>query len=140
MSMRAGISKGIVGRIALGAELVGALRQGLEPDVLGFHRDAFLITKAITLAWRPQFGPGTLVLRGGVGSALYKVEATRGLEHEAEREDSGTGWLAGVGYDFPLGRPISLGLDVVWSHLGVASDAGPDASFLSTTFGFKWHP
>ncbi len=140
MSMRGGISKGIVGRIALGAELVGALRQGLEADALGVHRDAFLVTKAITLGWRPKFGPGTLIVRGGAGSSLYKVEATRSLEHQAEREDTGTGWLAGIGYDVPRGRWISLGLDVVWSHLGVASDAGPDASFLSTTVGFKWHP
>jgi lipid A 3-O-deacylase len=140
MSMRAGLTKGIVGPFALGAELVGAVREGNVADIAGFHRDAFLVTKAITLAWRPKLGPGTLIVRGGVGCALYKIEATRGLEHNAEREDTGTGWLAALGYDLPSNRTISLGVDVVWSHLGVASAAGPDASFLSTTFGFNWRP
>jgi hypothetical protein len=145
MSMRAGVAKGIVGPFALGAEIVGALREGAAPDDDGRHRDTFLLNRVVTAAWRPELGrhrgrPGRLILRAGAGRALAKVEATRGLERDTERSDTGTGWLGAVGYDLPLSPTFSLGLDLTWSRLQVGRDDRPDASFLSTTFGFKVSP
>ena len=107
------------------------------------HVDTFFTNRLVTarfLPFGPRLGPGSLHVRAGVGKATAQVQSTLGVDHFYTREDSGRGWLLGTGYAFRLGDKASIGLDFAWNRLDVASDAGPSARFLASTFTVQWHP
>jgi hypothetical protein len=72
--------------------------------------------------WYPRPASG-LFLKGGAGLALYSVDAGP----LGEEDDSGLGLHAGVGYDFRVGRNLSLtpAAGVFWGDFG-----GGDANVL----------
>ena len=140
VAMRFALSKGLTEHVLLGGELAAVLREGGPPDADGWHEDTFYVTRAITLGWRPLGRSRQLVLRGGVGRAIAKVERTRAYDSEVPRNDTGRGVLLGVSYGIPVGQRGSIGVDATWSDLSVGSSLGLPAAFLAWGIGFKWHP
>jgi len=142
---RFGVEKGLTDHLLLGAMVVGVVREGGPPDETGTHRDTFLLTKAVTVGYRPFGRPqvgslGALHLRVGIGRGVGKEELTVNGVPDLGEADTGLGLLGAVEYAFRLGRDLSLGVEATWSHLRIDKALVDRARFLATSLTVQWRP
>ena len=95
---------GVSAQIALGGTLSDQLLLGVESngwagsDVWGGFDDAMLGTFAAVIYFYPS-ATGNLFIKGGPGFASWRIEDSGRSE-----DDTGFGFLVGVGYDLPIGK------------------------------------
>lgn len=94
----------VAGNIAAGGTLSPQLLLGVESN--GWYKDESGIKSTFgNLAAVAYFYPSAgsnLFLKGGVGLSAYK------FENGSSVDDTGLGLLAGIGYDLPIGKSLSI--------------------------------
>jgi hypothetical protein len=114
---------GYAGQLALGGTLSETLLIGVESngwagsDPWGFD-DAMMGTLAGVVYFYPS-ATGNLFVKGGAGLASWRLEASGQSE-----DDTGFGFLAGVGYDLPIARKFSITPVFTYQHGFMGDKAG----------------
>jgi hypothetical protein len=147
----------------LGIEVVGVGREfGPAPSPDAYHRDRFLVSKLLTLRYRPAGGRYKKFdghIRGGVGRGHDETEFTPSLpgpqttpcpedaivdppEHPLQKAFcnqvvSSTSYMLGGGIAWrPVGTALGVGLDLSWNTLG----SEEDRRFWRWSVGMRWMP
>ncbi len=147
--------------VDFGFEIMGVGREFGPPTVPGGdHRDRFLVTKLLTVRYRPgggRFGPVDLHVRAGGGGSHDELEITPG--EPGPRLDpcpagtaavtsadakmfcgntvSSKGVMVGAALSWrPIGDEVGLNLDYSWNRLGPEEER----QFHALTLGFRWTP
>ena len=161
IAMRIGVGVEVWDWLVLGYETGGIEREGRRPFVAGdAHTDVVLSNGIFTAQLRPLGSEGRthlLYLRGGAGPSARYFEARPAVAKDAtpeeclrapwlessggacSREETGTGYMAGAGYAYRLGRQASVGAEASW-HWMTLDDLDADPHYVTAGIVVRFHP
>jgi hypothetical protein len=161
IAMRVGVGIEVWDWLVLGYETGGIVREGGRPVFPGDpHTDVLLQGGLFTAQLRPFGSAGRthlFYLRTGLGPTARYFEARPAVGKDAtpeeclrapgletsggacSREDTGPGYMAGLGYAYRLGRQASVGVEASW-HRQNLSGLGDDRGYVATGIVVRFHP
>ncbi len=126
---------GLSGGLALGGTLNQRVQLGVATN--GWTRNEAGVTlSAGTLTALIRFYPsatGGFFLNGGIGMGSVDLS----VAGYGSASEYGAGAVLGLGYDFRVGRMVSL--TPFWNGIGISMSEGGDANFGQVGLGITWH-